>query len=443
MFRPAAVVLLALFVAGCSRSDVQRVDGGGATFIEPLMLKWQRATKPRPASKSITPAPARQRRSTVDPRIHFVWLHRCADDRRSAKIGGGNGRRNRSTFPLALGGVVPIYYLAAVPADRPLRFSGPVLADIFLGAIGRWNDPLLGANPGIILPDQPINIVSRSTRAGRPPCSPNISRRCDPRHGRPRTWAKGWTCRSPPASAAGQPGRGGRGCPVGRGHRLRRIVLREIHERRRLGCRGPKSGGAIRCRQPGKRRGRGGRRRSPNRFMFFHRRCAGAGCLSDQRHELGRLPLPAPGRPGSRADGFPSMGHGSRPGPAVHYSARLCAVAGPRCRRGSAPSWIRSNLNKKGFMPELTQAPTRPVSTLPGRAFGDTVFGSVCRASAWSVIVIAVSLTVVLAIQSWPFFRAVGFEFLRIVPWNPGAPTRAMAGWPSSTARSPRPPSPC
>src|ERR1700686_4709015 len=44
MLRPVTVVLfMALAVTGCSRSDVQRVDGGGATFIEPLMLKWQRA----------------------------------------------------------------------------------------------------------------------------------------------------------------------------------------------------------------------------------------------------------------------------------------------------------------------------------------------------------------------------------------------------------------
>jgi phosphate transport system permease protein len=68
------------------------------------------------------------------------------------------------------------------------------------------------------------------------------------------------------------------------------------------------------------------------------------------------------------------------------------------------------------------------MSALPGWAVGDTVFGSVCRASAWSVIVIAVSLTVVLAIQSCPFFRAVGFEFLRIVPWNPGGAHPSYGG---------------
>lgn len=27
---------------GAARSDIPRLDGGGATFIEPLMLKWQR-----------------------------------------------------------------------------------------------------------------------------------------------------------------------------------------------------------------------------------------------------------------------------------------------------------------------------------------------------------------------------------------------------------------
>src|SRR5436309_8596018 len=40
--RTTPFLLVAVTLAGCSRSDVPRLDGGGATFIEPLMLKWQR-----------------------------------------------------------------------------------------------------------------------------------------------------------------------------------------------------------------------------------------------------------------------------------------------------------------------------------------------------------------------------------------------------------------
>ena len=46
-------------------------------------------------------------------------------------------------------------------------FSGPVLADMFLGKITKWNDPKLAElNPGVELPDQPVTIVHRSDGSG-------------------------------------------------------------------------------------------------------------------------------------------------------------------------------------------------------------------------------------------------------------------------------------
>ncbi len=79
-------------------------------------------------------------------------------------------------------------------------------------------------------------------------------------------------------------------------------------------------------------------------------------------------------------------------------------------------------------MPELTHAPIREAPARPGRAVGDVLFRSICRISAWSVIAIAVSLVAVLAVESWPFFRAEGFEFLRAVSWNPGGAAPSYGG---------------
>jgi phosphate transport system substrate-binding protein len=68
-------------------------------------------------------------------------------------------------FPTVLGAVVPIYNLQGVSA--PLKFSGPVLADIVLGKITKWNDPALAAlNPGVSLPDSAITFVHRSDGSG-------------------------------------------------------------------------------------------------------------------------------------------------------------------------------------------------------------------------------------------------------------------------------------
>src|SRR6185312_7026832 len=67
--------------------------------------------------------------------------------------------------PLVMGAVVPTYYLDE--AKEPLKFSGPALADIFLGKIKKWNDPALQElNPGVSLPDKDIVVVHRSDGSG-------------------------------------------------------------------------------------------------------------------------------------------------------------------------------------------------------------------------------------------------------------------------------------
>jgi ABC-type phosphate transport system substrate-binding protein len=43
MSRTVAALVFAVSSAGCAPPGAPRLDGGGATFIEPLMLKWQRA----------------------------------------------------------------------------------------------------------------------------------------------------------------------------------------------------------------------------------------------------------------------------------------------------------------------------------------------------------------------------------------------------------------
>ena len=66
-------------------------------------------------------------------------------------------------FPTVLGGVVPTYNIG--PKD--LKFTGPVLADIFMGKITKWNDAALKKlNPGANLPGADITVVHRSDGSG-------------------------------------------------------------------------------------------------------------------------------------------------------------------------------------------------------------------------------------------------------------------------------------
>jgi len=67
-------------------------------------------------------------------------------------------------FPTVLGGVVPIYN---VEGAADLKFTGALLADIFLGKVTKWNDKAVTAvNPGVTLPAADITVVHRSDSSG-------------------------------------------------------------------------------------------------------------------------------------------------------------------------------------------------------------------------------------------------------------------------------------
>jgi phosphate transport system substrate-binding protein len=67
-------------------------------------------------------------------------------------------------IPTVLGAVVPVFN---VPGVQSLRFSGEVLADIYLNKITNWNDPRIAKdNPGVTLPDKKIIVVHRSDGSG-------------------------------------------------------------------------------------------------------------------------------------------------------------------------------------------------------------------------------------------------------------------------------------
>ena len=67
-------------------------------------------------------------------------------------------------FPTVLVAIVPIYKL---PGEPEIRFSGELLADIFLGTVKNWKDAkITKLNPGIELPELPITVVHRSSGKG-------------------------------------------------------------------------------------------------------------------------------------------------------------------------------------------------------------------------------------------------------------------------------------
>jgi phosphate transport system substrate-binding protein len=69
-------------------------------------------------------------------------------------------------FPMIVGGVVPVVNIEGVAAGA-LKLSAALLADIYLGAVTKWNDPAVAAlNPGLALPARDITVVHRADGSG-------------------------------------------------------------------------------------------------------------------------------------------------------------------------------------------------------------------------------------------------------------------------------------
>ncbi len=72
---------------------------------------------------------------------------------------------NTVHIPETIGSVVLAYNLPGT--QKGLKITGPVIADIFLGNIKKWNDPALqNLNPDLKLPDKNIETVHRSDGSG-------------------------------------------------------------------------------------------------------------------------------------------------------------------------------------------------------------------------------------------------------------------------------------
>jgi phosphate ABC transporter phosphate-binding protein len=93
----------------------------------------------------------------------FTHVPMTEDQRNKARAKGGEVLH----IPVVLCAVVPVYNLKELKGKPPLRFTGDVLAGIFMGEIDRWNDlALRKLNEGVELPDTKITVVHREDSSG-------------------------------------------------------------------------------------------------------------------------------------------------------------------------------------------------------------------------------------------------------------------------------------
>ena len=137
------------------------ITGAGATFPYPIYAKWADAYKKQTGigmnyqSIGSGGGIAQIKAKTVDFGASDMPLK--PEDLQAAGL---------MQFPAIIGGVVPVVNLEGI-APGALRFTGPVLADIYLGKIKTWNDKAIqDLNLSLKLPADPITVVRRSDGSG-------------------------------------------------------------------------------------------------------------------------------------------------------------------------------------------------------------------------------------------------------------------------------------
>jgi phosphate transport system substrate-binding protein len=139
----------------------ENITGAGSTWVYPLVSKWAAA-----------------------------YQKKTGDEINYASIGSGGGikqiesgvvafgasdmpltpddlaKHNLIQFPTAIAGEDLVYNLPGIAAGK-IILSGPLVADVYMGKITKWNDPAIAKlNPGLKLPDMAITVVHRSDASG-------------------------------------------------------------------------------------------------------------------------------------------------------------------------------------------------------------------------------------------------------------------------------------
>jgi phosphate transport system substrate-binding protein len=155
--------VLAGLAVGCGSTPPPTLTGTGSSFIAPMMTRWKGdyASKGAVNYESVGSTQGVQQLNTGAFDFACTDAPLSKDELEKAR----KARGEVIHIPLVLGAVVAAYNLDAV--KEPLTFSGPVLADIYLGKITRWNDKALKElNPGAALPDAEILAIHRDDSSG-------------------------------------------------------------------------------------------------------------------------------------------------------------------------------------------------------------------------------------------------------------------------------------
>ncbi|MEO7217998.1 MAG: phosphate ABC transporter substrate-binding protein PstS [Gemmatimonadaceae bacterium] len=159
----ARAALMSGAVVSAASAQATTLTGAGSSFAYPIYSKWAAMyaakTGVRVNYQSIGSSGGIRQLS--DEIVDFGATDGPMTDEQLATAKGGPILH----FPTVLGGVAVTYNLPAV--TQPVKLTGQVVADMFIGGITKWNDSRIAAvNPGVKLPSTDVIVVHRADGSG-------------------------------------------------------------------------------------------------------------------------------------------------------------------------------------------------------------------------------------------------------------------------------------
>src|SRR5438132_243310 len=164
------LIIIFFLVVACAKTEAPKqtanniltINGAGATFPNPIYSKWFSDYNKLHPNVQINYQSIGSGGGIKQLTSQTVFFGASDMPMTDEQIKSAPGPVLH--FPTVLGAVVPAYNLTNVSS---LKFSGTLLADIFLGKLKKWNDPaIVKVNPGVSLPNLDITVVHRSEGSG-------------------------------------------------------------------------------------------------------------------------------------------------------------------------------------------------------------------------------------------------------------------------------------
>lgn len=159
--RLSALAIALGFVAPIGIAAATDITGAGSTFVYPVISRWSSSYNDKTSNKinyqSIGSGGGIAQIKAGTVMFGATDMPMKPEELKEAGL---------AQFPVVVGGVVPVVnFQGATPGN--MKFTGAVLADVFLGKITKWDDPAIAQlNPGVKLPSQKISVVHRSDGSG-------------------------------------------------------------------------------------------------------------------------------------------------------------------------------------------------------------------------------------------------------------------------------------